>query len=723
MVALMQAESAPKGALRNRTTIMSLDQLRCEMEDTSWLGQDFAIDLETTGLSYTKDRILGVALTFASGQSYYIVCEHTEPVYEETGAPEGEIDYVACVYCPRAEVMRLLAPLFNQPDIIVMAHNAKFEWHFLSRMGVDFNCTLVDTMLAAQLLNENRKVGLKSLARLVGMDLTEYKELEHYPGFGKEEILGVPLPLVADYAMDDTEATFRLWQKMQAELAAERLETAFYDIWMPLLPVLGEMEARGIAMDMEAVRRAKAHYEEVAREAELVIWREGVQMVLDRRKTCGSWEAIPDYYYRTLASLDEPYTELEATPYAMVRSTMLPVWRKYNKNGAESKAFRPRIPWFNPGSTAQLRDLLFECYGLKVPEDIDFNLNANGEVGVDKDTLKVLRYELGDEAPPVLDAILSYRKASKILSTYIRTYEEKCDASDHSALRTNFNQAATDTGRLSSSGPNLQNQLARGEEGKLIRSLFVARPGYKLVVADYSMMELRMAANFSKDPVMCDAFRKGLDLHSLTCAGQQKIDYATVVQQIDAGDHAMSTARKIAKNSNFGLLYGMGAKKFQRFLLVETGVKVSLEEAYALIDQFNRTYSTLSQWKREMERWVLKHEYMPSLRGRKRRFPDIANYIDWMKARALRQAINARVQGSCADIINEVMPPIQDMFRYLGGSLLLQVHDELVGEVPAENAETAANLMAKMMVEKINPELTIPLVAEAGIGDSWGAAK
>jgi DNA polymerase I-like protein with 3'-5' exonuclease and polymerase domains len=718
MVTLVHEECAPAGGAL-RTTITTLAELRAEIR--TFLGQDFAVDLETSGLDYMKDRVLGVALTFADGRSYYIVCEHTVAYADEIGDQLEEC-YESRTFCPRAEVMRLLTPLFAQPDITVMAHNAKFEWHFLTRAGIEFHCQLVDTMLAAQLLNENRKVGLKSLSPLVGMYLDDYKELEHYPGFKKEEILGVPLALVADYAMDDTEATWRLWQTMQTQLATEGCASAFYTIWMPLLPVLAEMESRGIAMDMEAVRRAKAQYTIMAREAELVIWREGIEMVLARMSSWFEMDQLPDYYLKTLVTLDEPY-DVVGFDEVVIRGTRLPVWRKYNKGGEESKAFRPRIPWFNPGSTSQLRELLFDRYKLKVPEDIDFKLNANGEVGVDKDTLKVLRYELGDSAPPVLDAILSYRKASKLLSTYIRTYEEKCDEREHYALRTNFNQASTDTGRLSSSSPNLQNQPSRGDEGAVIRNLFVARPGFKLVVADYSMMELRMAANFSKDPVMCAAFREGRDLHSLTCAGQQKTTYENVVARIAAGDHAMVTARKIAKNSNFGLLYGMGARKFQRFLLVETGVKVSLDEAYALIDDFNRTYSVLSAWKHDMERWVLKHEYIPTVRGRKRRFPGITEYVDWQKAGALRQAINARVQGSCADIINEVMPAIHGRFVMMGGSLLLQVHDELVGEVPAEHAERAASLMASLMVETINPDLTIPLVAEAGIGDSWGAAK
>jgi DNA polymerase-1 len=710
MVAMTEQLAPSRGELRQ--TITNLLQLQKELP--SWMGQDFAVDLETTGLDYTQDRIVGVAFTFADGRSYYVVLEHTVmeqgPIFDEP---------ILKRFCPKAEVIRLLQPLFEQEHITVLAHNAKFELHFLSRAGLQINAQIVDTMLAAQILDENRSVGLKQLADSVGMKLTEYAELVHYPGFGKKEILGVPLEAVADYAMDDTETTWRLWEQLQPQLEAEDVVDPYYNIWMPLLPVLQEMEARGIAMDMDRVREARDHYVEVARDAEIAIWREGIAMVLSRLTTP---EELSKQYFMPLRDLEEPYTEIDPT-MVVVRGLQLPVWRRFKKDGSESKGVLAKIPWFNPGSGPQLRDLLVNHLGLKLEGEIAPNFTASGEISIDKDTLKILRYEMGDEAPPVLDQLLTYRKASKLLSTYLKVYLEKTDATDHHCLRTNFNQASTDTGRLSSSQPNLQNQPARGAEGKLIRSLFVARPGQSLVVADYSMMELRVAANLSRDPVMMDAFREGKDLHAVTAAGQVGVSYEEFMARIAAADPDAKRARFVGKTSNFGLLYGMGPAKFQRLLLVDAGVKVSLEESEQLIDDFRTTYPTLRQWKMGVMRYIGRKGYITTLSGRKRRLPEAFSDVEWMKNRAMRMGVNAYVQGSCADIINKAIPQIQDYFRYLGGSLLLQVHDELVGEVPTDAAPTAARIMSKLMVEEANAEFQVPLVAEAGIGPNWGAAK
>jgi DNA polymerase I-like protein with 3'-5' exonuclease and polymerase domains len=709
MVAMTEQLAPPRRELRQ--TITNLLQLQKELP--SWMGQDFAVDLETTGLDYTQDRIVGIAFTFSDGRSYYVVLEHT--------VPEGE-GHKLQRFCPKAEVVRLVQPLFAQEHVTILAHNAKFELHFLSKAGLVISAQIVDTMLAAQILDENRSVGLKQLADSVGMKLTEYAELVHYPGFGKKEILGAPLEAVADYAMDDTETTWRLWEQLQPQLEDEDVVDPYYNIWMPLLPVLQEMEARGIAMDIERVKEARDHYVEVARDAEIAIWREGIAMVLSRLTTPEREEPLSKQYFMPLKNLEEPYTEIDPT-MIVVRDIMLPVWRKYRKDGTESKGVLAKIPWFNPGSGHQLRDLLVNHLGLKLEGEIAPNFTKGGEVSLDKDTLKILRYEMGEKAPPILDQLLTYRKASKLLSTYLNVYLERCDVSDHYALRTNFNQASTDTGRLSSSQPNLQNQPARGEEGKLIRGLFVARPGHSLVVADYSMMELRVAANLSRDPAMINAFQNDLDLHGWTAAGQQGVDYADFMERYEAGDPDAKRHRFIGKTSNFGLLYGMGAVKFQRLLLVDAGVKVSLEESEELIEDFRTTYPVLRQWKMGVMRYIGRKGYITTLAGRKRRLPEAFSDVEWMKNRAMRMGVNAYVQGSCADIINKAIPAIQDYFRYLGGSLLLQVHDELVGEVPTDAAPTAARIMSKLMVEEANKDFQVPLVAEAGIGQTWGEAK
>jgi DNA polymerase I-like protein with 3'-5' exonuclease and polymerase domains len=703
-----QLEAPPVGGASLRTTVYNLKDIEAEIP--SWFGQDCALDFETSGLSYMKDRIVGVALTFADGRSYYIVIAHTWLTWE----PHGDDFYALRTFCPIESVTPLLQDLLAQSDITVAAHNWKFELHFLTRLGIEVECRMVDTMLAAQLIDENRRVGLKALAPLVGMELNEYKTLEHYPGFKPYEILGVPLNLVADYAMDDTEATWKLWQLFQQQMNEEGVEDAFYAIWMPCLRALQEMEARGIALDMEKVHEAKDAYGEMADNALEAMWQDGMAMVLAKLAGQEDWTALPERYLSKLRDVEHLGTVLDDT--FIVRGVEIPALRK------ERKSFLPRVPWFNPGSVEQLLELLFDWHGIKVDTDIELSLNAKGDVSADKDTLKVIAYELGDEAPAVLQDILTYRKATKLLSTYLKPFIERGDEDDHFCLRTNFNQAATDTGRLSSSSPNLQNQPSRGPEGKLVRSLCIARPGYQLVVADYSMMELRVAAHYANDQEMMRAFREGLDLHSLTAANQIGMAYEEFAANYET-DPALKQARQIGKTSNFGLLYGMGPKKFQRYLLVQNGVKVTQDEAWALIEGFNTTYAGITKWKRQTIRFIEKHGYVPTFGGRKRRLPDI-NSTDMAKRRtAERQGINARVQGGCADIICEAIPAIQSVMQEFGGSLLLQVHDELVAEVPTAYAESAARIMERMMVEKANRTLTVPLVVEAGIGPSWASAK
>jgi DNA polymerase-1 len=682
-------------------------------------GESFAVDVETTGLNWREDRIVGVALTFACGESFYIALEHTVGHIRGMGEEE-ERDYLPQQFIDRDDAFDKLQPLFAQKDVLKIAHNAKFDQHFLVRAGAPLRGILHDTMLAAQLVDENRSVSLKALAPLVGMDLTPFQGLEHYPGFAKHEFLGVPLAQAADYAMADTEATWALWGLLEPQMRQEGVYEAYRDVWLPLLPVLRQMEARGIALDMPRVHALREQFTERAHTAHTAIWQEGVGMVLDRleKATTSGQEWVEVLGAPNLKPAHELGIEVEERDEVLYGGIRVPVLRK------KTKAFKPRIPWFNPASSPQMKELLFDHHKLKLPRDIEFKTNKDGDVGVDRDTLTVLKLELGEKAPPILSTVLEYRKAQKLVSTYLDTFAQvPMDTEGCFSIHTSFNQAATDTGRLSSSGPNLQNIPARNAEGKLVRELFVARPGYTLVVADYAMMELRMAAHFSEDWRMLQAFEEGLDLHTLTASQQQQMTYEDLAAQVAAGDPQAKQHRQIGKTSNFGLLYGMGARKFQRYLLVENGLKVGEDQASRLIEDFDQTYAGVTAWKQRLIRDAHRFQYVTTLAGRKRRLPDISHPDDiGLIRRAERQAVNAVVQGSCADIISGCMPAIQRALRKLGGSLLLQVHDELVAEVPEKEGPYAVEIMEALMVDA-NHALRCPLVVEAHIGQSWGAAK
>lgn len=667
------------------------------------LGQDFAFDVETTGLNPRKDRLCGLALTFSDEASYYFVLQHTRQL------PSGDV--VLEQHIPIERFIQHLQPLFAQEQVTMVAHNAKFDLHFLSAAGMRVRGRLADTMLAAQLINENREVGLKELAPSVGINQKHYQSMVDFPGYGKNEFLGVKLDNATDYAMKDTLATWRLWVQYRSELSREGVEHVFRDVWMPLLITLQQMEAKGIALDLDKVTATREHYLKVAEEHEHKVSLEGLKMVLERYP-----DEVPSKY---LAPVCEVYPDVDVDNETIIYvsdSITLPIIRKPNK------AYRPRTIRFKAGSTDHLGELIYDHYGLELPSHLRIKQTQNGKT-VSKDALDVMIHELGDEAPPVLQSIVKWRKAEKFIGTYLDRFLEDADRDDHNAIRTTFNQHVTDTGRLSSNGPNLQNIPSRGEEGKQARDMFIARPGHSLVVADYSMMELRMLAHYSQDPNLLSAFVDGKDLHILTGAQQAGLDYDDLKNRIDNGDPEAKQLRSIGKTSNFGLTYGMGSKKYQLLLLTQNGVEVTEKEAQRLIDAYNETFAGAMLWKKRVVQYAQKLGYVQTILGRRRRLPGLYSRDRYEIMRAERMGINAIIQGSCSDVISQAMPAIQQALSAIRGYILLQVHDELVCEVPQEYAETGKLLVGELMVAIANPKLRCPLVADAHVGRTWGEAK
>lgn len=282
------------------------------------IGQDFAFDVETTGLNPRTDRLCGLALTFADEVSYYLVFQHTAPVGEEI---------VLQQHIPLDRFVQALQPLFAQEGVTMVAHNAKFDLHFLAAAGLHIRGRLADTMLAAQLIDENREVGLKALAPSVGVAQVQYQSLSSFPGYGKHDFLGVPLAPAATYAMHDTLATWRLWQKYRIQLAEEGVDAVFRDIWMPLLVTLQQMEAKGIALDLEKVGHARAHYAAQATLNEALVVREGLRMIQARYP-----DEIPPRYLAPVADLF-PDVDLDNETIIIYDDEItLPIFRKANKS-------------------------------------------------------------------------------------------------------------------------------------------------------------------------------------------------------------------------------------------------------------------------------------------------------------------------------------------------------------------------------------------------------
>ena len=352
---------------------------------------------------------------------------------------------------------------------------------------------------------------------------------------------------------------------------------------------------------------------------------------------------------------------------------------------------------FNIRSAQQLGDVLFNGLGLPAPRK-----TKGGQASTSQQTLEKLAGQ-----HPVVDSILQYRKLEKMRSTYLDPLPRLVDPQGR--IHTTFNQKATATG-LSSSNPNLQNIPVRGPLGKRMRSCFIAGPGRLLVSADYSQVELRVLAHVSQDPALLEAFRNGEDIHARTAA---------LVYDLPP-DQVSPDQRRNAKTINFGLIYGMGAQKLAQEL------KISTTQAKDFIARYFERLQGLKEFYEGVEASARKHGFVTTLGGRRRLLPDINSASGQAAALARRQAINTVIQGSAADIIKLAMLAVarDERLRELDARLLLQVHDELLLEVPADAAEEAGALVARLMQDvcPAGKELSVPLLVDWGTGHDWGAA-
>lgn len=353
---------------------------------------------------------------------------------------------------------------------------------------------------------------------------------------------------------------------------------------------------------------------------------------------------------------------------------------------------------FNIRSAQQLGEVLFNELKLPAPRK-----TKGGQASTSQQTLEKLAGR-----HPVVDSILHFRKLEKMRSTYLDPLPRLMDA--HGRIHTTFNQMATATGRLSSRNPNLQNIPVRGPLGKRMRACFIAGRGCKLISADYSQVELRVLAHMSQDAALLDAFRHGADIHARTAALIYDVPQADVT----------ADQRRNAKTINFGLIYGMGAQKLGQEL------HIPLAEARAFIARYFERLTGLKAFYENVEADARQHGYVTTLGGRRRLLPDILSANGQAFALARRQAINTVIQGSAADIIKLAMLAVAHDARLqaLNACLLLQVHDELLLEVPEEHAAEAGARVAELMaqVQPGGQPLSIPLAVDWGMGDDWGAA-
>ncbi|MBF2046317.1 MAG: DNA polymerase I [Elainella sp. C42_A2020_010] len=378
----------------------------------------------------------------------------------------------------------------------------------------------------------------------------------------------------------------------------------------------------------------------------------------------------------------------------------------------EQRAYAAAGETFSLGSPKQLSELLFNKLGL------DRKKSRKTKTGYSTDAATLEKLQ-GDH--PVVDAIVEYRTLAKLKSTYVDALPALV-RSDTKRVHTDFNQAITSTGRLSSSNPNLQNIPIRTAFSRQIRAAFIPEPGWLMVAADYSQIELRILAHLSQEPVLLETYQNNQDIHTLTA------------RLLFQKDEISPEERRLAKVINFGVIYGMGAQRFAR----ESGFKTA--DAKVFIERFNREYSRVFAYLQQMQQEAIARGYVTTIKGRRRYFNFASDSLkrlrgtdpshielaklklrDQYDAQLLRAAANAPIQGSSADIIKIAMVKLHEILKSRRAHLLLQVHDELVFEIHPDEWQELQPQIKTTMESAV--ELTVPLLVEVRTGQNWMEAK
>jgi DNA polymerase-1 len=582
-------------------------------------------DTETDSLNPSAARLVGISLSVTAREACYIPLGHAGP----PGELQLEPDDGAFRQIPTERAVAILKPMLEDPSVLKVAHNAKYDYQVLANHGVRTG-PLDDTLLLSYVLAGGAHGhGLDELAdREFGHRTIRYEEV---CGSGKSRVTfdKVALDKALHYAAEDADIALRLHRRLRPRLLSERMVTVYETIDRPLAGVVGEMERAGIKVDRGVLAGLSADF-------------------------AGRLQA------------------LEGEIHAL--------------------AGRP----FNVGSPKQLGDVLFAEMGLEGGRK-----SKTGAYGTASEVLEPLAAQGHEIAQKVLD----WRQLSKLKGTYTDALVDDINPRT-GRVHTSFHLAATNTGRLSSNDPNLQNIPIRTEEGRKIRAAFVAEEGHLLVSVDYSQIELRLVAEIAGVEALRAAFRKGEDIHAATAAQVFGVPM----------DRMTPDVRRQAKTINFGIIYGISAYGLANQLGIPQG------EAARFIKAYLERFPELKAWMDRTKADCRERGYVVTEFGRKCHIPGIKDPNPARRGFGERQAINAPIQGTAADIIKRAMGRLPEALARAGLSarMLLSVHDELVFEAPeAEADETAA--VAKRVMEGA-AYLGVPLVAEAGVGRTWAEA-
>lgn len=566
-----------------------------------------SLDTETTSTNPIDAELVGLSFSVEEKKAFYVALPDNR---EEA-----------------QKIVNIFKPLYENPEILKIGQNLKYDLEVLHNYGVSLAGPMFDTMIAHYLIQPELRHNMDYMAEtLLHYRTIHIEELIGERGRNQRNMRDLKPAEVYEYAAEDADITLRLYNVLLPKLKECGAEQLFYEIEMPLMPVLAEMELNGIRIDTESLAETSSILTSRMRQLETQI---------------------------------------------------------YEAAGEE----------FNIASPKQVGEILFGK--MKIVDKP--KKTKTGQYVTSEEVLQQLRHK-----NPIVDDILAHRGLKKLLGTYVDALPKLINRrTGH--IHTSFNQAVTSTGRLSSSDPNLQNIPVRGEDGKEIRRCFIPEEGCLFFSADYSQIELRVMAHLSGDENMAEAFRLGHDIHAATAAKIYKEDIADVTRD----------QRTKAKRANFGIIYGITV-----FGLAER-LDISRAEAAQLIDGYFASFPKVAQYMEQSKETARAKGYAETFFHRRRYLPDINSHNATVRNFAERNAINAPIQGSAADIIKIAMVRISRRFKAEGikSKMILQVHDELNFSVIPEEKEKVQRIVLEEM-QNAYP-LNVPLVADCGWGANW----
>ena len=566
-----------------------------------------SIDTETTSTDAISAELVGLSFSVEEKKAFYVAVPAN---YEEA-----------------LKIVQIFKPLYESDKIMKIGQNIKYDYEVLTKYGVTLQGKMFDTMIAHYLIQPELHHNMDYMAEtLLGYQTIHIEELLGPKGKKQKNMRDLSPTDIYEYAAEDADITLRLKNVLEPRLKELGVEELFWNIEMPLVRVLADMELNGVCLDTEALQDTSKIFTERMKQYEQEIYKEA---------------------------------------------------------GEE----------FNISSPKQVGDILFgKLQIMDKPKK-----TKTGQYVTSEEVLQSL-----ESKSPIVRNILNYRGMKKLLSTYIDALPKLINPrTGH--IHTSFNQALTATGRLSSSDPNLQNIPVRTDDGKEIRKCFIPEDGCLFFSADYSQIELRIMAHLSEDENMMEAFREGHDIHRATAAKIWHVDI----------DKVTDAQRKKAKQANFGIIYGITTYGLAQRMDIPNG------EAKELIEGYFRTFPKVQAYMEHAKEVARAKGYAETLFHRRRYLADINSRNATVRGFAERNAINAPIQGTEADIIKVAMVRIWERFKKEGirSKMILQVHDELNFSVFPEEREQVERIVIEEM-QNAYP-LNVPLIADAGWGKNW----